>query len=80
MVFPLEIVRSPRGLRLLRQPMDNATSTGAAVIVHAVGVRYIPNRIPSLEATVFHQLPAQTCHRQICCGYDPQLNLGSFSL
>ena len=24
-VFPLEIVRSPRGLRLLRQPMDNAT-------------------------------------------------------
>ena len=25
MVFPLEIVRSPRGLRLLRQPMDNAT-------------------------------------------------------
>ena len=25
MVFPLEIVRSPRGMRLLRQPMDNAT-------------------------------------------------------
>ena len=24
-VFPVEIVRSPRGLRLLRQPMDNAT-------------------------------------------------------
>ena len=24
-VFPLEIVRSPRGLWLLRQPMDNAT-------------------------------------------------------
>lgn len=42
--------------------------------------REIPNIIPSLEATVFHQLPAQTCHRQICCGYDPQLNLGSFSL
>mgnify|MGYP003294221671 CR=1 FL=1 len=24
-VFPLETVRSPRGMRLLRQPMDNAT-------------------------------------------------------
>ena len=23
-VFPVEIVRSPRGMRLLRQPMDNA--------------------------------------------------------
>ena len=34
------------------------TESESAVIVHAVGVRYIPNRIPSLEATVFHQLPA----------------------
>ena len=25
-VFPTEIVRSPRGMRLLREPMDNATS------------------------------------------------------
>lgn len=25
MVFPVEIVRSPREMRLLRQPMDNAT-------------------------------------------------------
>ena len=73
-VFPLEIVRSPRGMRLLRQP-DGQCHTGSesAVIVHAVGVRYVPNRIPSLEATVFHQLPAQTCHRQICMRNDYQL-------
>ena len=71
----MEIVRSPRGVRLLRQP-DGQCHTGceSAVIVHAVGVRYAPNRIPSLGATVFHQLPAKTCHWQICLRNDPQLN------
>ena len=31
MVFPLEIVRSPRGMRLLRQP-DGQCHTGAKVL------------------------------------------------
>ena len=31
---------------------------GAAVIVHAVGVRRLHPLIPSLQPTVFHQLPA----------------------
>ena len=31
MVFPLEIVRSPRGMRLLRQP-DGQCHTGARVL------------------------------------------------
>src|SRR5699024_1218570 len=49
------------GLRLLRQPPDNATApTGAAVIVCAIG------QIPSLQPTLFLQPPAQTCHRQLC--------------
>ena len=39
-VFPTEIVRSPRGMRPLRQP-DGQCHTGSesAFIVHAVGVR-----------------------------------------
>ena len=49
------------GLRLLRQPPDNATApTGAAVIVCAIG------QIPSLQPTLFFQPPAQTCHQQLC--------------
>ena len=49
------------GLRLLRQPPDNATApAGAAVIVCAIG------QIPSLQPTLFLQPPAQTCHRQLC--------------
>ena len=50
------------GLRLLRQPPDNATAPagGAAVIVCAIG------QIPSLQPTLFLQPPAQTCHRQLC--------------
>ena len=71
MVFLMEIVRSPRGMRLLRQPMDNATSTSAAVIVHAVGVRYIPNRILSLKATVFYQLPEKNFHRKLFSAREP---------
>ena len=39
-VFPTETVRSPRGMRLLRQPDGQCHSlSGSAVIVHAVGVR-----------------------------------------
>ena len=49
------------GLRLLRQPPDNATApASAAVIVCAIG------QIPSLQPTLFLQPPAQTCHRQLC--------------
>lgn len=39
-VFPTEIVRSPRGCGFCGSLMDNATSLRAAVIVHAVGVWY----------------------------------------
>lgn len=47
------------------------TGSESAVIVHAVGVRYIPNRIPSLMATVFHQLPEKNFHRKLFSAREP---------
>lgn len=48
---------------------------GSAVIDHAVGVRCCHlYKIPSLKPTVFHQLPAQTCHRQLCLRNDYHFN------
>ena len=72
-VFPAETVRSPRGLRLLREPMDNATSPLCCChcprsyrkhilfCVCAQGYKLYPT---------LRQLPAKTCHRQLCrrCG------------
>lgn len=61
------IVRSPRGMRLLRKPMDNATTLGRcchrprSYRKHnrrcdcVLGYKQYPN---------LRQLPAKTCHRQ----------------
>ena len=62
------------GLRLLRQPPDNATAPASAVvIVCAIG------QIPSLQPTLFLQPPAQTCHRQLC-RRDGRMDLSIFIL
>lgn len=62
------IVRSPRGMRLLRKPMDNATTLGRcchrprSYRKHnrrcdcVLGYKQYPN---------LRQLPAKTCHRQL---------------
>ena len=61
-------VRSPRGIAAPAGalcPMPHLC--GSAVIGHAVGGRCCHLcKIPSLQPTAFHQLPAQTCHWQIC--------------
>ena len=66
-VFPAETVRSPRGMRLLRKPMDNATALGRcchrprSYRKHnrrcdcVLGYKQYPN---------LRQLPAKICHRQ----------------
>ena len=67
-VFPAETVRSPRGMRLLRKPMDNATALGRcchrprSYRKHnrrcdcVLGYKQYPN---------LRQLPAKICHRQL---------------
>ena len=45
--------------------MDNATSTGLCCHCPRSWCAVNAHRIPSLQPTVFHQLPAQTCHWQL---------------
>ena len=59
--------------------MDNATALRRCCHCPRSWCAVCTHRIPSFQPTVFHQLPAQTCHRQLCCGYDPKFSLGSFS-
>ena len=60
-VLPSADVRSPRGMRLLREPMDNATLPWEALSLST-------QLAAALQGSI-RQLPAQTCHRQLC----PQL-------
>ena len=46
--------------------MDNATSLGICCHCPRSWCAVNAHRIPSLQPTLFHQLPAQTCHRQLC--------------
>ena len=58
----VRLVRSPREMRLLRKPMDDATPQRVAVVVHAASKG---------RNKMFHPylLLAQTCHRQLCRRY-----------
>ena len=46
--------------------MDNATSLRSCCHCPRSWCAVNAHRIPSLQPTVFHQLPAQTCHWQLC--------------
>ena len=46
--------------------MDNATSTSLCCNCPRSWCAVNTHRIPSLYPTVFHQLPAKTCYRQLC--------------
>ena len=61
-------VRSPRGIATPAGALWTIPHHGGAVvIVHAVGGRCCHRfNMPSHESTAFHQLPAQTCHWQLC--------------
>ena len=51
-------VRSPRGMRLLREPMDNAALLRKC--------RHCPRRRSRFPLETTAALPAKTCHRQLC--------------
>ena len=75
MVFPLEIVRSPRGMRLLRQPMDNATleakvlSLSTQLVCGTYRTEY--RRLKLRYST---NCPHKPATGSFVCGYDYQLN------
>ncbi len=73
-VFPAEIVRSARRMRLLRQPPDNATAPASAAVIVCAG------RSCFCFGNSLAPLPAQTCHRQLCLRLCPKLIFGAFSL
>ena len=75
MVFPAEIVRSPRGMRLLRQPMDNATletkvlSLSTQLVCGTYRTEY-----RRLQLRYSTNCPHKPATGSFVCGYDYQLN------
>ncbi len=72
-VFPAEIVRSARRMRLLRQPPDNATAPASAAVI-VCGSQLFPFWKQSAPC------PHKPATGSFICGYDPKLYFGLFSL
>ena len=60
-VLPSAAVRSTRWTRLLREPMDNVTLPWESLSLST-------QLAAALQGSI-RQLPAQTCHRQLCRSY-----------
>jgi len=82
-VFPLETVRSPRGMRLLRQPDGQCHISADLLSLSTQLVEYCrfnrrystncPHKPATAQGTPFGR-------GNFVCGYDPKFSLGSFSL
>ena len=87
-VFPLEIVRSPRGMRLLRKPDGQCHITKVLLSLSTQLVRGILKEYRRFNRQYSTNCPHKPATAQgtpcgrgsFVCGYDPKFSLGSFSL
>ena len=73
-VFPAEIVRSARRMRLLRQPPDNATALAGCCCHRLRRSQLFPLWKQSAPC------PRKPATGSFACGYAPKLDSGAFSL
>ena len=79
-VFPLEIVRSPRGMRLLRQPDGQCHTSANLLSLSTQLVRGILTEYRRFNRRYSTNCPHKPATGSFVCGYDPKFSLGSFSL